>query len=344
MEVYPHDAMGHDAPQPDDLAFAREALKAEADAIERVSDLLGDDFIRAVDQIEQTVRAGGSIVISGMGKSGLIGAKISATMASLGVTSHCVHPADAVHGDLGRITTKDTVIVLSYSGETEEVVALASILRQDSLPIITITRGQGDSGLERLGTINLSIGVVDEACPLSLAPTSSTTATLALGDALALGASRRLQFSSDDFAKRHPGGWLGDLLRPVTEILRFRTGENLPVIKATGSVKDALRQASEGGRRPGAIVLTDDDGVLVGLFTDGDLRRLILRDPSELDQPIADVMTREPRTLGADAKVRDAMHMVREHRQDEIPVVDGDGRPVGVLDVQDLLALKVVRE
>ena len=327
----------------DELALIRAALCAEAQAVSRVADRIGDSAIRAVDEIVAAVDRGGCVIVTGMGKSGQIGAKISATLASLAIPSQFVHPAEAVHGDLGRIGPKDCVLALSYSGETAEVVSLAAILRQDHIPIITITKGLGDSQLERLATVSLGIGDVEEACPLSLAPTSSTTATLALGDALALAAAQRRSFSPEDFAKRHPGGLLGDLLRPVTDVLRFTADHNLPVVEDHVTVSEALDRASSINRRPGAIVLVDDQGVMTGLFTDGDLRRLILRDPGELNHPIKRVMTRSPRSLPATAQVRDAVALIREFRQDEIPVVDGDGRPVGILDVQDLIALKVVR-
>lgn len=335
---------GIDEPARDELDFAAQVMRAEADAVVRASELLGPAFTMAVDLVVDAVERGGSLVVTGMGKSGLIGTKISATIASLGAPSHVVHPAEAVHGDLGRITRKDCVLALSYSGTTAEVVALASILRQDGIPVISITAGREGAALDRLATAALTIGKVEEACPLSLAPTSSTTATLALGDALALAVSRRLSFTADDFAKRHPGGWLGELLRPVTEILRFKVGENLPVIRETLTVAEALREASSATRRPGALVIVDEAGMLAGIFTDSDLRRLVLQRPDGLGAPMSTVMTRSPRTLRADASVRDALELVREVRADEIPVVDGDGHPVGVLDVQDLLAMRVARD
>lgn len=324
-------------------SFGAKVMKAEAEAVLRAADLLDERFDRAVDLIVETARKGGSLVVSGMGKSGLIGAKISATIASVGVPSHVVHPAEAVHGDLGRITKKDCLLALSYSGTTAEVVALASILRQDGLPIISITRGDADAALDRLATAALAVGAVEEACPLSLAPSSSTTATLAIGDALALAASMRLDFTADDFAKRHPGGWLGELLRPVTEALRFKAGQNLPIVSDELSVGDALREAESVARRPGAMVIVDANGALSGFFTDSDLRRLVLGREGAMDVPIAEVMTRSPRTLPDTATVRDALELIREVRADEIPVVDPEGRPVGVLDVQDILALRVAR-
>ncbi|RMH28905.1 MAG: KpsF/GutQ family sugar-phosphate isomerase [Planctomycetota bacterium] len=341
--VQPNPAPPRPEAEPDE-AFARRAIRAEAEAVARVAALIDGRFVRAVDLMAATADAAGSIVVTGVGKSGLIGQKISATLASLGAPSQWVHPTEAAHGDLGRIRRGDTLLALSYSGQTDEVTALASILRQDGADVISITKGAGDSALERVSTVALAVGDVEEACPLSLAPTSSTTAMLALGDALALAVARRRSFTPDDFARRHPGGWLGDLLRPVLEVIRFRAGENLPVVSDSLSVRAALEAAAAAGRRPGALVLVDGRGALSGVFTDGDLRRLILDDPARLDAPIASVMTRSPRTLPASALVRDAVALIREARQDEIPVVDPAGAPVGLLDVQDLVAMRVIRE
>jgi arabinose-5-phosphate isomerase len=335
-------------------AYLAQALNAEADAIRGVLDGLDGRAHAAVDIFERTVRSGGTILVAGMGKSGLVGKKISATMASLGAPSHDIHPAEAVHGDLGRIRRADCLLALSYSGETEEVVSLAAMLRQDGVSIVSIMGGKRgpESSLARFSTVALTIGDVTEACAETLAPTSSTTATLALGDALALALSRRMAFTANDFRKRHPGGGLGGLLRPVTEVLRFVVGQNLPVVRDDLTVEEALQQAAPtaGGlsRRPGAIILVNAKGALSGLFTDGDLRRLVMNERKHkgdpLARPIAEVMTRTPRTLLASALVRDAVHMVQEFRSDEIPVVDDQGRPVGVLDVQDLIALKVVAD
>lgn len=330
-----------------DLAFAREVLAEESRVLARLGESLGHQFSRAVELIVACADAGGTVLISGLGKSGHIGAKISATLASLGIPSHPVHPTEAAHGDLGRFRPNDTVVCISYSGETEEVVALAGILRQDSLPIISITGGKTPepSSLERVASVALRLNVTTEAgAPYFVAPTSSTTATLALGDALALAAAKRRNFTDEDFARRHPGGALGELLRPITDAMRCVVGRNLPLIPASSSVADALRMAAVPGRRPGAIILTDSTGCLAGIFTDGDLRRLILRDAAELSRPIESVMTRAPRTLPDSALVRDAVHMFREFRQDEIPVVDPQGKPVGLLDIQDLMALRLVRD
>jgi arabinose-5-phosphate isomerase len=331
-----------------DIELARRVLEAEAAAIEGVVERLGPSFPQAVDIVARCADQNGTVLVSGLGKSGLIGAKIAATFSSLGITSHEVHPTEAAHGDLGRFRANDCCLALSYSGETDEVVALASLLRQDGIPIISITRGgdsngKGSSALERLATAALTIGHVNEAGEVAPAPTCSTTATLALGDALALAAARRRNFTRDDFAKRHPGGALGGLLRPVTEILRFEIGKNLAAVADNVTVAEALK-AAETGRRPGALLLVDSKtGVLSGIFTDADLRRLILRGPSELQRPVRELMTRSPGTLPHTALVRDAVVMVRESRRDEIPVVDGEGRPLGILDVQDLIAMKLVQ-
>lgn len=345
-------------PAPPDPAperrFARDVLRAEAEAVSRLAESLDAEFHRAVDLIVRCADSGGTVLITGLGKSGLVGAKIAATLSSLGVPAHPVHPSEAAHGDLGRFRPTDTVLCISFSGETDEVVNLVSILRQDGLPIIAITGRRGAAGeppdrpssLERLATVALRLDVSEEAgAPGFMAPTSSTTATMALGDALALTAARRRNFTDADFARRHPGGSLGDLLRPVMEVVRFVAGRNMPVISHDATVGEALRRAAEAGRRPGALVLMEPrTGRLSGIFTDADLRRLILRDHRELDRPIEQVMTRQPRTLPDTALVRDAVRLVRENRQDEIPVVDADGRPVGLLDVQDLIAMRLVKD
>lgn len=327
-------------------AFLREVLATEAGAVSRFADRLADagpdptGIHAAIDLLE---RCRGHVVVSGMGKSGLVGAKISATLSSLGQPSHFVHPAEAVHGDLGSIRPDDVVMLLSWSGETQEVVALASILRMDGIPTVGMS-GKQASSLARTSTVHVDLGDITEACPLRLAPTASTTLTLAAGDAIALALAQRRDFGKDDFHKHHPGGMLGAGLRPVTEVLRFRVGRNLAAVSDASSVRDALRAAGEG-RRAGAIVLVDGGGRLSGIFTDGDLRRQVNAGGlAALDAPVASVMTRHPATLAVDALVRDAVQLVQEKRLDEIPVVDREGKPVGLVDIQDLIAMRVVRE
>ncbi len=325
-------------------AFLVEALRTEADAVGRFAERVAADAVpslhAALDLLE-TCR--GHVVVSGMGKSGLVGAKISASLSSLGQPSHFVHPAEAVHGDLGSIRADDIVMLLSWSGETQEVVALGSILKLDGIPTVGLSSRAGSS-LARVSTVHIDLGDLTEACPLNLAPTASTTLTLAVGDALALALAQRRDFGKDDFHKHHPGGMLGAGLRPVTEVLRFRVGKNLATVPDTTSVREALRAAGEG-RRAGAIVLVDAAGRLSGIFTDGDLRRHVNGGGlAALDAPIAGVMTRHPATLSTASLVRDAVQLIQEKRLDEIPVVDLDGKPVGLVDVQDLIAMRVVRE
>jgi len=335
----------HSMSEPRELAA--KVLAAEARAVTLVTEQLGESFDAAVERI---CGCAGTVILGGIGKSGIIARKISATLASTGTPSHFLHPAEAVHGDIGRIRVDDVVILLSYGGNTDEVLALAALLRTDNVPVIAIC-GQPDCHLAKLAELTLCIGDVTEACPHNLAPTASTTAMLALGDALAMAVAQRRNFSANDFAKRHPGGVLGRQMMAVTDIMRFRSGENLPLVPAIGTVGDALSRAADaidaarGVRPAGAVLLVDDHDTLVGIFTDADLRRLILAEGSAgLDRPITEVMTRSPKSLRSDAVVRDAVQMVRELRVDELPVIDDAGRPLGLIDVQDLIALKVIEE
>lgn len=326
---------------PTDLDFARGVLRAEAEAVANVAAQLDGRFDCAV-----ALLAGckGTVIVGGMGKSGIIAQKISATLASTGTPSHFLHPSEAMHGDLGRIRAGDVVVLLSYSGNTEDVLALAAVLRQDRVPIVAVC-SSADNHLGRIADVCLCIGDVTEACPHNLAPTASTAAMLALGDALALTVSRRRNFSADDFRKVHPGGLLGRQMMRITDILRFRVGANLVTIRDDLSVRQVLAQAEQQVRRAGAVLLVDEAGRLSGVFTDGDLRRLIMhKGTPALERPICEFMTRSPRWLPDEALVRDAVQLVREYRLDEIPVLNPAGQPIGLIDVQDLIALKVIEE
>ncbi len=327
-----------------ELNFMAEVIEAESSALTAMSQGLrhgsadAAGWCRALDLLEP---CGAHVVVSGLGKSGLIGAKISATLASLGQPSHFIHPSEAVHGDLGRLRAGDVALLLSFSGETAEVVDLALHLKADGVARIGIST-RHTTTLARLCDAHISLGDIVEACPLNLAPTASTTAMLAAGDALALALARRRNFQADDFHRHHPGGMLGAGLRQITEALRFRVGHNLSVLCDSLSVRAALAAAGQG-RRTGAIMLVDRNGRLSGIFTDGDLRRLVTTQGSDaLDTPVANAMTARPVSLTVDALVRDAVRLVQERRLDEIPVVDGDGKPVGIVDVQDLVAMRVV--
>jgi arabinose-5-phosphate isomerase len=326
----------------DEASFLSDAMLAEADAIRRVAArAAGEDAGRWADAVALLDGCTGHVMISGMGKSGLIGAKIAATMSSLGLPAHFMHPSEAVHGDLGRLRAGDVAILMSYSGGTEEIVNLAAILRTDGIRRVGISCNH-QSHLARLCDVHLAIGDVVEACPLNLAPTASTTAMLAMGDALALAVSRRRNFAADDFHRRHPGGALGAGLKSVTEVLRFRVGETLATVTEDCTVADALRSTG-GGRRAGALVVVDAAGRLSGIFTDGDLRRRVNElGAGLLSKRVAEVMTARPSALSSEALVRDAVQLVRERRLDEIPVVDADGRPLGLIDVQDLVSMKVI--
>lgn len=328
-------------PTSDLLAFARGVLEAEAAAVAGLVDQLGEPFERAIQIMRHSADNGGSVLLAGIGKSGLIGRKISATLASLGVPSHDIHPTEAMHGDLGRINKHDCLIALSFSGETDELVALAAILKQDGIPIISIT-GSDQCSLGRLASAALTLGPLREASAMELAPSCSTTATLAMGDALALTLANLRAFTADDFARRHPGGSLGGKLKPIVELLRFRVGENLPVVDESMTVRDALAKVEGIGRRPGALIAIDSAGKVAGILTDSDVRRLVTGNIQALDGPLSAVMTRSPRTLPSTALVRDAQRMVREYRSDEIPIVDANGTPIGLLDVQDLIAQRLV--
>ncbi|MEE2907524.1 MAG: KpsF/GutQ family sugar-phosphate isomerase [Planctomycetota bacterium] len=357
MTTSPTSSKPHDpTPVSDDLAaaeigFVASILRGEASALSNLATALSDDgqeashWRKAIDMINACT---GHVVLSGMGKSGLIGAKISATFSSLGIPSHVVHPADAVHGDLGAIRRDDVVMLLSHSGRTEEVVGLATILRTDGVKRLGVSSSH-DSDLARLCDADLALGPLEEVCPLSLAPTTSTTLTLAIGDALALAVARRRCFNQEDFQQRHPGGSLGDGLRPIRDLLRFRVDENLPVLPDSLTVGEALKQAwdpdvSSALRQAGAIILVDDQGRLAGIFTDGDLRRLVMMADDPLQKPMSEVMTSAPRHLTEDQQLVDARQLVAEHRIDEIPVVDAQGRPVGMIDIQDLISLRIVAE
>jgi len=322
------------------LALAAQTFEIEARALQALSARQGEGFVKAVQAM---MACGGRTVVMGMGKSGHVGRKVAATLASTGTPAFFVHPAEASHGDLGMVTPGDVVLAISNSGESDEIAALLPALRRLSVTLVAMT-GRPESTLARHADIVLSSAVDQEACPLNLAPTASTTAMMAAGDALALGLARRRNFRADDFHRMHPGGMLGAGLRPVLEVVRFRVGRNLPCVPMTGTLAQALRASGEG-RRSGALMVVDANGRLAGLLTDGDVRRLVnAHGASALDRPLAECMTRQPRTLPADALVRDAVRMVRELRVDELPVVDAEGRPMGLLDVQDLVSLKVVRE
>lgn len=318
--------------------FARQVIEAEAAAVRGLLEAVDEPFERAVRLI---LDCRASIITTGVGKAGHIARKLAATLASTGTPSHFLSPADAVHGDLGAVRSGDIVIILSASGESDEILRILSIVKKLDHPVIGITCTRNNS-LARHADVTLAMGPITEACPLGLAPSASTTAMLALGDALALTVMKMRNFTAEDFALYHPAGQLGRKLIRVREAMTFRAGENLALAPDNLTVGQVHRQVSHIKRRSGAVVLVNGEGRLSGIFTDGDFRRLIMADENHaLTRPIAEVMTRNPKRIGQDALASEAMAILRQYRIDELPVVDDQDRPVGLIDVQDLVVLKM---
>jgi len=316
------------------LCLAREIIREEGRALLEVAGRLGDEFC---DAVERLVACRGSVIVTGMGKAGLIGQKIAATLASTGTNSHSLHPAEAIHGDLGRLRREDLVLAISFSGETEEVTRLLPCLAERSLPTIAIT-GNPDSTLGRAATVTIDLGPLREAGHLGLAPSTSTTAMLAVGDALALVASQLRDFAASDFARFHPGGSLGRQLAKVDEVMRPL--EQCRVASDRQNVRDVLVRASRPGRRSGAVMLTGDGGALSGIFTDSDLARILESNcDATFDIPIANAMTRGPLTVRSGTLLTAAMRLLAERKISELPILDDAGRPVGLLDITDVVGL-----
>jgi arabinose-5-phosphate isomerase len=318
----------------DGLAFAREVLRIEAEALDRVRDRLGDTIAQAADWI---YRSTGSVIVTGMGKAGLVGQKLAATLASTGTRAFPLHPAEALHGDLGRIRADDVVLALSQSGETDEVLRLIPAIRRLGAGLVAITERSGSS-LGRAADLCIALGPVAEACPLGLAPSASTTVLMAVGDALALLVSRMRDFTAEDFALYHPAGSLGRKLTRVEEVMR---GERqLRRAHLDEPVRSVFVRLAGPRRRTGAILIVDEAGVLLGIFTDSDLARLFeRRREAELDGPIGAVMTRDPYRIGVGATLADAVEVMKAHKISELPVVDRIGRLVGLVDVTDVIGL-----
>jgi arabinose-5-phosphate isomerase len=315
-------------------AHGRTVLSAEAAAIAAVK--LDDSFSEAVRWI---LDCRGRVVVTGMGKPGFVAQKISATLASTGTPSLYVHPAEAAHGDLGRIAKNDVVIALSNSGETEELLRLLPALKKIGARIIAMTKDRANP-LARGADLVVAIGNVEEACPMGLAPTASTAVLLAVGDALAMTVLAIRPFDREEYALFHPGGKLGRGLMKVRELMR-QTEAN-PLVREDQPLSAAVAVMTETPGRPGAASVVDAAGKLVGIFTDGDLRRLVEHGETDFARPVSTAMGRNPRTVRPDALVVDAARILRQARIDQVPVVDDEGRPVGLLDVQDLLAAKMI--
>lgn len=317
------------------LATARRVLAIESAAVNALSDRLGEDFERAVRLI---LESRGRVIVSGMGKSGHIGRKIAATMASTGTPAYFVHPGEAAHGDLGMIQPDDVLIAISNSGTAEELLVIVPLAKRMGAHLISMT-GNPDSPLAKLADAHLDVGVSEEACPLNLAPTASTTACLALGDALAVALLEARGFGPDDFARSHPAGALGrKLLTRVRDIMR--SGSSIPAVPVTASFSEALLEISRKGLGMTAIV--DEQRRVAGIFTDGDLRRLLERAVNFQTLKIAEVMHTGPRVIGPDALAVEVAEMMDRFRISQVLVVDGKGALVGALNHHDLMNAKVI--
>jgi arabinose-5-phosphate isomerase len=319
----------------DILQLARRTLEIEAAAVSRLCERLDAAFLGAVDLI---LHCSGRVVVSGMGKSGHIGGKIAATLASTGTPAFFMHPAEASHGDLGMITGQDVVIALSNSGESAEIASIVPLIKRRGAKLISIT-GNPASTLAREADFHLDATVEQEACPHNLAPTASTTAALALGDALAVAVLYARGFTAEDFARTHPGGTLGRrLLVHVRDLMH--TGADLPVVGEQASLKEALLEMTHKGL--GMTAVTAADGSLVGIFTDGDLRRLLDNDVDVRTAMIAEVMKRGPRTIDENALAVEAVHLMEQFKVNGFLAVDAAGRLTGALNMHDLLRAGVV--
>ena len=317
------------------LAMARRTLEIEAQAVARLSSSVDDGFLRAVQLL---LDCRGRVVVTGMGKSGHVGGKIAATLASTGTPAFFMHPGEASHGDLGMIARGDVVLALSNSGESAEIAAIVPLIKRRGAKLIGMT-GNPASTLARESDVHLDAAVEQEACPHNLAPTASTTAALALGDALAVATLSARGFSAEDFARTHPGGTLGRrLLIHVRDLMH--AGEALPVVGEAASLKEALLEMTRKGL--GMTGVVDAEGRLTGIFTDGDLRRLLDRDVDVRTAMICEVMKRGPRTISQDVLAVEAAQVMEEMRINGLLALDAEGRLTGALNMHDLLKAGVV--
>jgi len=307
---------------------ARQVLDAEAEAIRNLRETLGGDFEGAVELITGCT---GRVVLTGMGKSGIICRKIAATMSSTGTPALFIHPAEATHGDLGMVTEDDLVVAISQSGTTDEVIELLAMLRRLGVTLIAITSNPG-SPLAEAADLHLDLGVRREACPMNLAPTASTTASLALGDALALAVSVKKGFREEDFARLHPGGKLGKRFLKVADLMH--TGETMPRVAADTTMKDVIYEMSR--KALGMTTVQDGDGRLLGVITDGDLRRLMEHDPDPLAHTAEEVMHRGGACISPDELATAALKLLEEKRITSLMVCDGEAPVLGVLHLHDL--------
>jgi len=317
------------------LELARSVLAIEAEAVRALIDRLDDRFLHAVSLI---LERHGRVVVSGIGKSGHIARKIASTLASTGTAAYFVHPAEAVHGDLGMVLPDDVFVAISHSGESAELLAIVPLVKRQGAKLIALT-GDAGSTLAREADVHLDAGVAQEACPLNLAPTASTTAALALGDALAVALLDARGFSADDFARSHPGGTLGRLLLThVSDVMR--KGADVPSVRETATLKEAVLEMSRG--RLGMTAIVSADGSVRGVFTDGDLRRAFEKVTDFAAARIADLMTENPRRIRPDALAAEAVQLMERHKINQLLVTDEAGALVGALNMHDLFRAKVI--
>jgi len=311
------------------VELAREVLQVEADGILSVRQQLGEEFLRAVGLI---MACPSRVIVTGIGKSGLVGQKITATLNSTGTPSFFLHPVEAMHGDLGMVAATDVVLAISYSGETTELNALLASISERKVSIIAMTGGT-NSTLAACADVTLNVAVPKEACPLGLAPTTSTTATLALGDALAVALLERKQFKAEDFRRNHPGGSLGERLKvSVSEVML--TGEDIPSVSDDGSLQKAIARLHE--KNLGAVMVTGPTGHLKGILTDGDVRRILINGYLP-DARLTEVMTRDPVSISDNLLAADALSLMQRHEITILAVVDGEKKLQGILHLHDLL-------
>jgi arabinose-5-phosphate isomerase len=326
-------------PEADRLEYAREVIRAEAAALEQVAQRLDSSFLHAIDLF---FRCPGRVAVTGTGKSADVGQKIAGTLNSTGTRAYVLDATRAMHGDLGMVHPNDVALVLSHSGESEEIVRLLGPLRQLALALVALT-GNAQGTLARQADVALIYGPLEEVCPLGLAPSASTTAMIAVGDALAFVLSQMRAFTTEDFARFHPAGSLGRKLLKVDAVMR--RGTDLRLASCRASVREVFARVHHRGRRTGAVMLTDADGRLCGLFTDSDLARLFeQRRDTALDRPIEEVMTPHPYQVAQGTRIADAVEVLRRCKISELPVVDAAGRPVGLIDITDVLGLLPAEE
>lgn len=314
----------------DYIKVSQEVLKIEAKELLKAADLIGDEMEEAVNIVGNIK---GKLIVTGVGKSGLVGAKIAATLASTGTSSFFLHPTEAMHGDLGMIGKDDAVLAISYSGESEELTRILPHIKRFNIPLIGMAKSIG-STLGRYSDVFLAVNVEKEACPLDAAPTSSTTLTLALGDALAVCLMHMRDFKKEDFASFHPGGSLGKrLFVKVKDLMRAK---NLPIINEKTLLKDAVTAMSEG--RVGNVILVDDAGKMTSILSDGDLRRALMEESFSLDKPSHTYSTKNPKTLtGGDMLASDALALIESYKIQLLVIIDQEGKPMGVLHIHDLV-------